>query len=630
MALALGEAVRAQDIRIRTGMTPEGELIAVAGATETEVDAPEPRSAPSPLFDAGETPNPAGSAGALPEGAAAAGDGTLLLRELAYVSDLHRMLVASGDAIFGMSRRPMPRLALSGSMGSALQAMTNRRVLRKATHRPNLFTQLRDLSERQTSQLLKAIEPLERSLRDLLATLRGLEQDGRALTALRADGGAPALSARVTGPDAAPGTHTVRVERLARAHAVESGVTATDGTPLSALVTEEGEPLLAGSGFTFSLNGVEVAVSLDDSLPEIARIINRGEDRNLNGVLDTGDAWTPTEDADGDGELDGGTAAHGIVAEVVADRLRLRMASPGGASIEIADPDGLLEALGMVEQTALGRFRFPNELTAPSGARFTVGDTQYDRPGNEVTDAIPGVELTLLQEGTETVEVAVAGDGEAVVQELRPLLERYNGAVRAFNRTLSSTLPGLLRHEAHVSRTYLDLRHAMEDPVSGQPVTLRTTAQAGIVNTGAARVTFHEVQLARARAQIRGSGARGPLERIKSPPSVVNALDEIGITAESDNTLALEPDRIRTAVEEQVEALGDLFRREGGGVLPRLVREVEQAADPVGGLMAFLRRRLQALGASTFPQDAVRRLQQAQASVLRARLVQSSLGSLIA
>ncbi len=647
MALALGEAVRAQDIRIRTGMTPEGDLVAVAGATETELTAPEPAAAPEtqpasapsapPPSPAAWTPEMNAADGApappeMPDGALSTGEGgSVLIRELAYVSDLHRMLVASGEALFGMSQRPIPRLAIAGTAGSALLAMKNRRAIREATHRRDLFTQLRDLSERQTSQLLKALEPLETSLQDLLGTVRRLGADGRSLTALRAEGGAPALSARVVSEEAFPETYSIRVTQVARAHTVESTVSVPDEMTLGRLVDEDGSPLLAGSSFSFDLNGVTVRVEADDSFADIARIINRGEDRNGNGVLDTDDTWSATEDADGDGELDGGTVNHGVIAEVAEGRLRLRMAEAGGAAIEVSDPDGLLASLGIIEQTELGRFRFANELVAPAGARLTVGETAYERPDNRIGDIIPGVNLTLLEEGTESVRVAVRADEDAVLSELRPLLTQYNRAVRAFNQTLSSTLPGLLRHEAHVNRTYLDLRHAMEDPVPGQPETLRTPAQAGVVNSGGARVTFHEAQLAYARSRIRRPGGeRGPLARIESPPAVVNALDEIGITAETDNTLSLEEDRIRGAVETQVEALGSLFRREESGVLPRLAREVEEAADPVGGLMAFLRRRLQILGASTFPQDAARRLQQAQASALQARLVQASLRSILA
>ena len=114
-------------------------------------------------------------------------------------------------------------------------------------------------------------------------------------------------------------------------------------------------------------------------------------------------------------------------------------------------------------------------------------------------------------------------------------LENFNAAAGILNRALGAPLSGLLAKNEKANRIYLNLLRAVADPVARQPEHLTRAADAGLALQPGARITFSGEQLAVARAGL-ASGRDSPLATARSPASVYNALDQIGITAEDNFT----------------------------------------------------------------------------------------------
>lgn len=180
---------------------------------------------------------------------------------------------------------------------------------------------------------------------------------------------------------ATPGTHSVEVVSLARAHSMASSAQTSDTTALN----------LSG---TFSLNGKTITVGTGDSLAAIRDQING--------------------------------AGAGVTASVlkVADgsyRLTVTSSTMGAAGISYGDgPEGVGAALGIAT------------TVAGADAEVNVNGVSVLRQTNSITDAITGVTLNLQQaEAGTTIQLKVERDQQAIVDAVKAFADAYN-AVRAY------------------------------------------------------------------------------------------------------------------------------------------------------------------------------------------------------
>ncbi len=754
LAQRYGLAVESQRVRIKTGLTEKGELIALAGATETSFDRAE---LPSNVL-----PSRAATGGELPPDAV---DGELLLRELAYVSDLARYIATGGAPVFGMSKRSLPSVRFAGSVGSARRMLNNRdKIYSDQRSQPDLMRFLRNISGRSLSYLVAAYEPLEKAVGKLREELDAFAGKASSLTGMSVSGGPPVAEVRIRGPEVEPGTHTLMVNEIAEAHAVDgtrenavyatfdklldeddapviaantadfvfdngtdaitvtvgrddtfatiaakinygedlnnngfldefdgyedadaddvidggtaehdvvatlvgnrlrlstsAAVTITDddeilrrlglveddeGTlaftetgayyprslaTLATMYDDAGEAPLPLNSVTFSLNGVDVVATEADNVFTLRDRINWGEDFNRNGVLDTDDVdYTvpgfAREDEDLDGELDGGTAAHGVIADIVGGNLRLRQADPGAGEIQLRDTSGLMEALGVLVENGKGIHEYVRVAQPASDASITLDGEDRRDADNLVDDAIDGLEIELLQAGEESVQITVAGDVAQLKDELEELISSYNATLAAFNEALSPYLEGALKNDPKATRSYTLLRNAVADPVERQPERYDRAGDIGLKRTIDGRIVLQALQLQSARLRRPYDSEAPGLARAQFPASVYNILDELGLRAPEHNTLSLDEKKLDEAVSRDVSALRDFFRTEEIGLLDRLAEAGDRVGHPLRGELAFGRYRLGVL------RDAIatRQIVDAQRQIREAAYRQSLLAS---
>ncbi|HOX08163.1 MAG TPA: flagellar filament capping protein FliD [Planctomycetota bacterium] len=484
------------------------------------------------------------------------------MQELAYVSTLRRLTTGAAGIALGAAAggSAMPLIERNGdSVLDVRMVLEDRRTLLSAVPTPPAGL-VGSLTPGALSAMAGEMGRIAGALGNLSASFGALARGG-ALYAVQASSSSALHVAAEAGPGAVPGVHEVEVLRVARGHRVRS-----EEMPESALGLSGG----------FTLNGVEIEVDAADSLVSLAARINAGEDLDGDGQLDAG------EDADGNLRLDGGTAGHGVQASYYQGRLTLTRVDSMAGNIEAQDPDGILQAVGLMELDDRGQLVFRNELAAPQDAAIAVDGREFRSWDNVFSDAIPGVTLTVAAAPAHPVTVAVERAVDGAIDAVGAALDDFNAAIRAMNATLGSA-GGLLSRDSAVARVRQDLVRALIAPVPGQAADLDEATEAGVRRAGRSRAVFSQAQLAAVAADERSGMASGDaLRSAEDPPSVWNALDELGITAADDDTFALDRERFATVLDDRPGEVAGLFARAGEGIAARVLDRVEAAMGPSG------------------------------------------------
>jgi flagellar hook-associated protein 2 len=202
------------------------------------------------------------------------------------------------------------------------------------------------------------------------------------------DGSTPLTATAAAGAQAA--THTVEVVSLAQTEVWASASHATDAEPLE---------LSAGS---FSINGVAIDVTADDSLVAIRDRINAAADVGVRAAVVRV----------GEGEY----------------RLSLTSTKTGADTIVL---DGVTEGPGA--ELGFGRTR------AGSDAVVNIDGIEVRRDTNIISDAVAGLTLELSRVAGP-VQVTVAKDEQSLVTAAKEFASAYN-AIRAFSDDQNSA-PG--------------------------------------------------------------------------------------------------------------------------------------------------------------------------------------------
>lgn len=132
-------------------------------------------------------------------------------------------------------------------------------------------------------------------------------------------------------------------------------------------------------------------------------------------------------------------AGGGVTASLVTDttgvRLALRSESSGmenGFRLSVDDIDGSL-----IDTVGLSRFAFDPAVTtsglvlkqSAANARAIVNGIAVESASNEISGAVDGVTLTVLQESATATQVTVKRDKDAVVAAVKTFAEAYNAVV---------------------------------------------------------------------------------------------------------------------------------------------------------------------------------------------------------
>ena len=424
-----GHRLLSQDIKLSVAVTANGTPVAVGGRTVTQ---------------------------------SRGDDGSRrTMQELAYVSHLRRLVTSSAGLLTGAGVATAPLVARNGdSLLDAQRTVEDRRLLLGSAPTPATGL-LRSLTPGALSAMAGELGRLSGALGRLDAAFGALGRAGT-FSAAKVSSSSPVYVAAEVDGHAAPGTHQVEVVRVARGHSIQSDETA------------DGALGLSGS---FTINGSVVTVAAGDALVDLATKINRGEDANGNGALDAG------EDADGNFRLDGGTAVHGVRAGFYADRLTLTSIDSLAGNMVFDDPDGILEAVGLLERDPAGRTVARNELSAPQDAVVRVDGAEFRSWDNRFADAVPGVTLAVAGEPGRTVTVTVERSTDDAAAALRTALEGFNAAIREFNGALTSA-GGILSRDPAATRVRQDLVRALVAPVGGLASDLDEAGDAGVARAG--------------------------------------------------------------------------------------------------------------------------------------------------
>lgn len=278
------------------------------------------------------------------------------------------------DALIGVERQPVRRM----------QARVD---------------QVREQQEllRRLNTLLLAIREAARAIdnrSESLAT-RALEEE---LLAQRASSSDPDRLGAVASPSAAPGSHAVRVEALASAARRVSAAFAS----ADAVVGSAGDTLRLDFG---GETPIEITLSGDTTLAELADLVasHEANDGSVRASL--------LDDGQGGVRLIFSGVRTGAAHDVA---VTTSLAGPGGAPF--------LDA-------ALSR--------DAADARLVVLGVPIARASNEVSDALPGVTLSLRSvndpdDPDDAFAVTVVRDDEAIAGRVQALVDAYN-ALRDFS-----------------------------------------------------------------------------------------------------------------------------------------------------------------------------------------------------
>ena len=269
-----------------------------------------------------------------------------------------------------------------------------------------------------------------------------------------------------------PGSYLVRVTQLAQSHQITN-----KGTTAVSSVTSD---IVSGASATFTFRvgtGTNQTVSLSDTatLEGLQTGINDLGAGVTASIVNAGSETTPayrlilTATASG--------ASNGVT--IVADGTTLDFANGGGA--------GGVDTL-QAAQDAIAIVGDP-----------TLNPVTLHRSSNTITDAIPGVTLSLTKTtGSSGVSVNVTHDNGAVKANIQNFVKAYNDIVTFVNKDTAydaTTKTGaILYNETSVKGIVSQIRQALSAPISGL-TTFSSGGEIGFKTNREGTVTLEEAKL---------------------------------------------------------------------------------------------------------------------------------------
>jgi len=202
------------------------------------------------------------------------------------------------------------------------------------------------------------------------------------------------------------GTYDIVVNQIAATQKVSSAAQTAD----SAL----------GYAGTFTLQadghaGADISVTADMTLSDIASAINGvSGDTGISATLVTSGAGQQT---------------------LVLTSVDTGLTASGDQPMTVTDTDGVLEALGLVDNTGA----FTNQLRAARNAELTIDGIAIESTSNEIENLINGVSINLYAatEG-QTISLEVDQDLSSALKDIKTFVEAYN-AYRTWALTMQAT-----------------------------------------------------------------------------------------------------------------------------------------------------------------------------------------------
>jgi flagellar hook-associated protein 2 len=192
-------------------------------------------------------------------------------------------------------------------------------------------------------------------------------------------------------------------------------------------------------------------------------------------------------------------------------------------------------------------------VQSATDAVFAVNGLKVTRSSNTISDVIPGVTFTLLDEGDQdgaidatdpTAKITVATDNSAITDAITDLVENFNAVNEIVNEQFTL------------------------DPNSNrQGSTAGDAALRGM--------------LSRLRKELASAGGTGAGYRY---------LSDVGIKFEKDGSLTFDKGKLADALQEDPTALANLFLAKENGIGKRLPDAIEDSISTVDGSLVFRQR----------------------------------------
>ncbi|MFO0752752.1 MAG: flagellar filament capping protein FliD [Thermodesulfovibrionales bacterium] len=497
-------------------------------------------------------------------------------------------------------RREVPPVVLIDDFGSALRVQSavdalralrerNEPVLAKRLRFQPAFGENRLEDWNRLKDLLGEVERFNALLlgSEGLNTKKASSSDESVLTAAATSG-------------SSEGSYSVLVERRATQHRVASDAFSDTSAAL-------------GLSGTITLNDFAVSLDAADSLRTLADKINWGEDVNRNAVLDYGPERDVNgnriaengEDDNGNGMLDtaedlnfdrkltGGAGQHGVSASLADGRLILTSSATGRA-IRFKDDEGILKRLGILSyDTYPLQVTVKNELQAAVKSRAVIDGTSYEQESNELTEAIPGLSLSLHQVSSSAVTVSVASSADAAVANIKGLVSAYNRALEFLNDRIRFVRT--FSRDKTAQRLRVELKHTVTDPVTeaggGQSSGPGSLSDIGVSASAAGMNALPELSLLNLYSSIKD----GLQQEISLPSqgsrSLYARIDDLGIRTKEDDSLSVDEEKLASLLREDGAGMARLFTG-NGGISVRLKEQLARDLDAGIGTIALQRAAL--------------------------------------
>jgi flagellar hook-associated protein 2 len=270
-----------------------------------------------------------------------------------------------------------------------------------------------------------------------------------------------------------PGSYLIRVTQLAQSHQV----TNKGATAVASSTTD----IVSGASATFTFHvgtGTNQTVTLSDTatLQDLQTGINDLGAGVTASIINTGSDTTPayrlvlTATASG--------ANNGVT--IVADGTTLDFVNGGGT--------GGVDTL-QAAQDAIAIVGDP-----------TLNPVTLQRSSNVITDAIPGVTLSLTNTtGVSTVSVNVTRDNAAVKSNIQNFVKAYNDIVTFVNKDtaydVTTKTGAILYNETSVKGFVSQLRSALSTPISGLTTTYGSVGEIGFQTNRDGTITVDNTKL---------------------------------------------------------------------------------------------------------------------------------------
>lgn len=469
------------------------------------------------------------------------------------------------------------------------------------------------------------LEKKEGSSRLKVETLEGirnsLQELGSAVSTLRRPGVLNTRSAKSSRPEIVEaaatresplGKFTVKPQRAAAGNVLVSNAQTSAFAPLG----------LSGG---FIINGARVVVESSDSLFDIKNKINFGEDLNQNQILDPAEDFNgnnvaeilsvnpsesgpgvfviedvngngildPAEDANNNKRLDGGILETKVSASISKNRLVLSSLTGGASSIDLLDDDNILLDLGFFELNFKGfpvrRERQLDVSVIPAKelnqtrqkAQIEVDGQTFTANTNIFDGAVQGTRLSLKKASNLEARIEVFTDTGKAADQIKDLFDRFNKAIGKINAALADST--LFARDPEIQRIRNNL---VVDPQRRIRKIQKENRDLARVQIGRENQNILGLEVLNAKKNIvQEVAVTRVVQSIKSRTSltfkntgrdILRRLVSIGIQTREDDTVEVDPTRLKRALAINFETVSDVLNNPGTGLLSQLDRRLSR------------------------------------------------------